>query len=116
MVRSNIPVYIEPSRRVSERLGFHISLVAILAIRAILKNRRSLEVAHQQIVYRGHHLALSSRITAAGDLAVAIDVGDPRLAERIVLEDELRGAERKAREADRLVRETEWRLRRRTRR
>ncbi len=116
MVRSNLPVYIEPSRKVSERLGSQISDVALLAIRAILKNRRGIEVAYQQILYRGHHLSLSSRITAAGDLAIAIDLGDPSLAERLILEDELRSAERRAREENRKVREAERKLRSRTRR
>ncbi len=116
MVRSNLPVYIQPSRKVSERLGSNIGNVALLAIRAILKNQRGIEVAYQQILYRGHHLALSSRITAGGDLAITIDVGDPSLAQRLILEDELCSAERRAREADRKVREAGLQLRRGSRR
>ncbi|MET1046430.1 MAG: hypothetical protein ABWX70_06960 [Hyphomicrobium sp.] len=116
MVRSNLPVYIDASRRVGDRLGAHIGDVALLAIRAILKNRRSVEVAHQQIVYRGHHLALSSSITARGDLIVAIDIGDPALAHHLILEDEFRSAERNAREADKKVRDAERKLRRGARR
>jgi hypothetical protein len=111
MVRSNLPVYIEPSRTVSELLGSHIGYVALLAIRSILKNRRGIEVAYQQILYRGHHLALSSRITARGDLVIEIDVGDPSLAQRLILEDELRSAERRTREEDRKVREARHKLR-----
>jgi hypothetical protein len=116
MVRSNLPVYIEPSRTVRERLGSEIANVALLAIRAIMRNQRGIEVAYQQILYRGHHLALSSRITAGGDLAITIDVGDPSLAQRLILEDELHGAERRARDEDKKVREAERRLRRGTRR
>ncbi len=115
MVRSNLPVYVEPSRKVSERLGSQIGNVALLAIRAILKNRRGIEVAYQQILYRGHYLALSSRITAGGDLAIAIDLGDPNFAERLILEDELRGAERRAREENKKVREARHKLRQRAR-
>jgi hypothetical protein len=115
MVRSNLPVYIEPSRKVSERLGSQVGDMALLAIRAILKNRRGIEVAYQQILYRGHHLALSSRITAGGDLAIAIDLGDPSLAKRLILEDELQGAERRAREENWKVREARRKLRSRSR-
>ena len=116
MVRSNLPVYIEPSRAVSQRLGSQIANVALLAIRAILKNQRGIEVAYQQILYRGHHLALSSRITAGGDLAITIDVGDPGLAQHLILEDELRSAERRARDEDKKVREAERKLKRGARR
>jgi hypothetical protein len=112
MVRSNLPIYIDPSRRVSERLGSHVAAMAVLAIRAILKNRRGLEVAYQQILYRGHHLALSSRITAQGDLVIAVDIGDPNLADRLILEAELRDAETRAREEDKKVREARRRLQR----
>jgi hypothetical protein len=116
MVRSNFPVFIEPSRKVSERLGNQLAPPALRAIRAILSNRRGIEVAHQPIVYRGHHLALSSRVTAAGDLVVAIDLGDPALASRLILEDELRGAEHRARKEDRKIRDARRKLQRGTRR
>lgn len=112
MVRSNLPIYIDPSRRVSERLGNQVAAMAVLAIRAILKNRRGLEVAYQQIVYHGHHLALSSRITTQGDLVIAVDIGDPNLADRLILETELRDAESRAREEDRKVHEAKRRLQR----
>ena len=116
MVRSNLPVYIQPSKAVSEALGPEIGRVALLAIRSILKNRRGVEVAYQQIAYRQHHLALSSRITMRGDLVIDIDVGDPGHAHRLILEDEFRSAETKAREEDRKVREAERKLRRGSRR
>jgi hypothetical protein len=116
MVRTNLPVYVEPSRLVRESLGNHIAAVALLAVRAILKNQRSLEVAYQQIVFRGHHLALSSRITSSGDLVIALDVGDPQRAGRLVLENELREAERKSREEDKKLREARRQLHRTPRR
>jgi hypothetical protein len=116
MVRSNIPVYIDASREVRERLGKGLEEAARLAIRAILKNSRGLEVAYQQITYRGHHLALSSRVTSAGDLAVAIALGDPALASRLILEDELQSAERRAREITRNELEANRKLRVKARR
>lgn len=116
MVRSTFPVYIEPSQNVSVRLGNQIPQMALFAVREILKNSRGLEVACQQILYRGHCYALSSRITANGDLVLTIDVGDPRLQDRLILETELRRAEREAREKDRKINEERRRLRRSPRR
>lgn len=115
MVRSNLPVYIQPSRSVLELLGPNIGHVALLAVRSILKNRRSLEVAFQQIEYRQHHLALSSRITSRGDLVVEIDIGDPSLSHHLIVEDEYRLAERQARLENAKVREARRRLKHRGR-
>jgi len=39
-----------------------------------------------------HDLAFCSRIGAQGDLILELDVGDPRLGDRIVLEEELQRA------------------------
>jgi hypothetical protein len=111
MVRSNLPVYIQPSKAVGDALGPDIAKVALLAIRSILKNRRGIEVACQQIEYQQHWFALSSRITVRGDLVINIEIGDPRLADRLILEDELRSAERQHRDRDRDVRDAELRLR-----
>lgn len=116
MVRSSFPVYIDPSHAVSERLGNRIAEAASIAIRAILKNRRGLEVACQLVLYRGIPLALSSRITEKGDFIVALDIGDPNLTDRLILEDELRIAERRAREKGKKVREGEGPRRTRSRR
>ena len=64
----------------------------MLALRAIIGPNKSLEIAHQQISFCGHELAFSSRVTESGELIVDLDIGDPRLADRIVLEEELRVA------------------------
>ncbi|MET0539974.1 MAG: hypothetical protein ABWZ64_18860 [Xanthobacteraceae bacterium] len=66
----------------------------MLALKAILRNRRGIEVAHQQIKYRKHTLAFSSRVGREGDLIVDLDVGVPGLDNRLVLETDLRRAER----------------------
>jgi hypothetical protein len=58
----------------------------------MLKSRRSLEVAHQQIRFGQHHLAFCSRIGSLGDLIIELDIGDPRLSNRIILEEDLRRA------------------------
>ena len=97
MRRALFPFQFLPTHRVVEILRGDISRVAILALKAVLKNRRSLEVAHQQIMFRGHHFAVSSRVSQAGELYLELDVGDPRLGDRLVLEDELRKAGRQIR-------------------
>jgi hypothetical protein len=66
--------------------------VAVLAAKAIVRSRRGLEIAHQQIRFRGRDFAFCSRIGAQGDLILELDIGDPRLGGRIVLEEELRRA------------------------
>ncbi len=97
MNRTFLPFLFVPSHAAARLIGRDRDKVAVLALRAILKNQKSLEVAHQQIRYRKHHLALSSRITSGGELVVELDVGDARLEDRLVLEEELRVAGRKAR-------------------
>lgn len=110
MVRSNLPVYVHASSAVRAALGAQLDKVALAAIRAILKNRGSVEVAFQQIEYRQNYLALSSRVTAGGDLVVEIDTGDPLLGQRLILEDEFQRAERQARDEDRKLKEARRRL------
>lgn len=90
MSRHSLPIVIYPSLAARRLLGPGIDDAAGIALRTLLKERRSLEIAHQQIVYRSHHLAFSSRIGTQGDLILVLDIGDPKLAERVVLEDDLR--------------------------
>jgi hypothetical protein len=95
--RAFLPFHVLPSHAVAEKLGRGTERAAVLALKAILQGHRQLEVAHQQIQFNGHRLAFSSRITARGDLVIELDLGDPRLEERIVLEDDLRQAHRRVR-------------------
>jgi hypothetical protein len=97
MKRAFFPIAYTASPSVIERIGPELNRAAILALRAILRNGRSLEVAHQQIRFAGLDLAFSSRISALGDLIVEFEIGDPRLANRVILEEDLRHAESKAR-------------------
>ena len=113
MARSTLPFYFHATAAAFDLLGNNLERAAVLAVKAVLKNQRSAEVAFQQVRYGAHHLAISSRVSGRGDLVVEIDVGDPRLGHHIVLEDDYRSADRKAREADKSVREAERRLRHR---
>ena len=97
MPRAFFPIIYSASPAAVQKAGPELHRAVQLALRAILRHSRSIEVAHQQIRFQGVNLAFCSRISVRGDLIVEIDVGDERLSDRIVLEDELRIAERKAR-------------------
>lgn len=110
MVRSDLPIYVYASQAARALIGPELERVARLAVKAIVSNRRTLEIAFQQIEYRKHWLALSSRVTSRGDIVVEVDVGDPSLGSRIILEDELRRAEGSSRQEARKVQEARRRL------
>jgi hypothetical protein len=107
MNRAFLPFIFLPSNAVCEALGGDLQKVAVLALQAVLRYRKTIEVAHQQITYREHHLAFSTRIGGKGDLIVEIDVGDPRLSRRVVLEEDFKRAKRTARN----IRGERWRYR-----
>jgi hypothetical protein len=89
------PILLIPTHQVRRALGSELSKVAVLAVKAILRNRKGFEVAHQQIRYRKLDLAFSSRIGSRGDIVLELDVGDPRLSHRLILEEDLRQLSRK---------------------
>jgi hypothetical protein len=92
MQRNLFPILVRTTPAVRQAVGPDVNIVGGLALRAVLKSKRSLEIAHQQIKYRSHHLAFSSRIGVHGDLILELDVGDPRLADRVILEADYRKA------------------------
>ncbi len=94
MPRASLPILMTASPAVKKLLGPELPKVAVLAVQAILRQRRGIEVAHQQIGSRKHHSAFSSRIGRHGDLILDIDVGNPALENRIVIEADLARAER----------------------
>ena len=83
-----------PSEAVCKVAGSDLAKVARLALEAVLKNDRTLEIAHQQFGYGTSHFALSSRIGSRGQLILKVDIGIPELADRVILEEDLRRAER----------------------
>jgi hypothetical protein len=95
MERVSLPILVIPTHPVRHALGADLGKVAVLAVKAILRNRKGIEVAHQQIRYRRHDLAFSSRIGSHGDIILELDLGDPRLSHRLILEEDLRRASRK---------------------
>lgn len=101
MARVFLPVYCVPTQAVARALGSDVERVALAALKAALRHRKSLEIAHQQISYAGHEVAFSTRLTAAGDLILDIDIGNPSLRNRIILEDEFRRETKKVRDKNR---------------
>jgi len=95
MDRAFLPILVFPTHAARQALAADLAKVALLAVKAILRNQRGLEVAHQQIRYRKQDLAFSSRIGAHGDLIIELDLGDPKLSDRLILEDDLRRAARR---------------------
>jgi hypothetical protein len=95
MASAFLPIFVIPSNAARQALGSDLAKVAVLALKAILLNHKGIEVAHQQIRYRERDLAFSSRIGARGDLILELDMGDPKLSHRIILEDDLRRAARR---------------------
>jgi hypothetical protein len=96
MSRGFLPFYFYSSPTATRLLRENANRVAVLALRAILQQRKSLEVAHQQIHFGGQDYAFSSRIADGGLLVIELDIGDPRLAHHLILEEDLRKADRKA--------------------
>ena len=94
MHRASLPLLMTATPAARALLGPNLPKVAVLAVQAILRHRRGIEVAHQQVRYGKHHFAFSSRIGREGDLILDLDVGDPALENRIVLEADLRRIER----------------------
>ncbi|OJY70778.1 MULTISPECIES: hypothetical protein [Hyphomicrobiales] len=94
MTAHNLPISIHTSLALRKTLGGHADRVPALALREVLKNGKSLEIACQQFSFRSQPVVFSSRITAGGSLVIDLDLGDARLAGRVLLEDDLRKASR----------------------
>jgi len=96
MPTAQLPFFIVASQPARKLLGANLGKAAVVALRAMLFHRKSLEVAHQQVRFGKHELAFSSRIGKNGDLILNLDLGDPALAGRLILENDLRRAEQTA--------------------
>jgi hypothetical protein len=107
MDRAALPFLLVTTPALRKALGRDVDKVAVLAAQALLRHRKTLEVAHQQVRYRKHMIAFSSRVGRHGDLILELDMGDPALGDRVILEADLRRAELSAREREREPRK--WR-------
>jgi hypothetical protein len=97
MDRATLPILLVASPALRKAVGKDLSRVATEALRAMLRHRKGVEVAHQQIDWRRLPIAFSSRIGRLGDIVLELDVGNPHLADRNFLEQDLRRAEAEAR-------------------
>jgi hypothetical protein len=102
MDHASLPILVVTTPAARALLGRDVSKVALLAVQAMLRQRKSIEIAHQQVRYGRHVFAFSSRVGRDGDLILQLDIGDPALGDRVILETDLRRAElqQAARERD----------------
>ena len=96
MERASLPFLLIASPAARQILGRDLHKVAVLAMQALLRNHRGVEVALQQIDYRKRPIAFSSRIGQLGDLILELDIGDPAFADRLFLEQDFRKAQASA--------------------
>jgi hypothetical protein len=111
MQRAFVPFRFVPSRGVTRALSGDLLVVAVDALRAVIRQAKALEFAHQQIEVRGHHIALSTCVTDTGELIVELDLGDPAVTDRLVTEAELRRANEQAKVIAGLARQQQSRRR-----
>jgi hypothetical protein len=96
MERASLPFLLIASPAARHVLGRDLHKVAVMAVQALLRNRRGVEIALQQVEYRKRPFAFSSRIGVLGDLILELDIGDVSLDGRVFLEQELRKAQASA--------------------
>jgi len=78
--------------------------IARIAVRALLRLHRGLEIAHLQFRYRDQVIAICSRVDAGGAVLVEIDLGDPALPLVAITEAEFGVALRRANDNARAAR------------
>jgi hypothetical protein len=64
MDRAFLPILVIPTHVARRALGSDLQKVAVLAAKAVVRGRRGLKAAHQQIRFAEHDLAFCSRISA----------------------------------------------------
>lgn len=89
MRTQNLPFVFHASHEARREIGAHLEEAAGQALRTLLKGRGTLEIAHQQFRFKGKQIAFSSKIGSEGDLIMILDLGDPRLADRVIPESAL---------------------------
>ena len=97
MNQSHFPFRFSASQELVELFGAQLRTLAPVAMLAVLKNKKGLEVAHQQVSFRDHTIALSTRISPSGVPVLNMELGVPGLTDRVILEEELREAHQRNR-------------------
>jgi hypothetical protein len=104
MFRVVTPVVIVPSVEARHALGPALRPAARAAWHEIARRGEGIEMAHFQIVYAGITLAASSRIRRDGFIEIALALGDPKLASRVISAAQFRRDEARARSRSRPAR------------
>lgn len=97
MNQAYYPFRFSASQAVVDVFGHDLRTIALLSLQAVFRNRKGLEVAHQQVSFRDHTIALSTRISPAGVPVLYMELGTPGLTDRVILEEELRAAHERRR-------------------
>src|ERR1700761_870381 len=97
MFQVQAPVVIVASAEARAALGAQLRPAAMAAWRELARRGEGLEMAHFQIVCAGVTLAVSSRLMRNGFFEIALALGDPRMAARVIPVASLRRAEAVAR-------------------
>ncbi len=87
------PVVIVASAEARAALGVQVGPAARAAWQEIARRGQGIEMAHFQIVHTGVTLAVSTRIQTNGWIEIALAIGDPRQAARVIPAAQLRKAE-----------------------
>ncbi len=93
MFQVKAPVIIVASIEARAALGVQVRPAGIAAWRELARRRQGLEMAHFQIVHTGVTLAVSTRVRRSGWIEIALAIGDPRQAARVIPAATLRRAE-----------------------
>ncbi len=101
MFQVQTPVVIVPTAAAKAALAAQLRPAALAAWREIARRRRGIEMAFFQIVHSGVTLSVSSRLRTNGFIEIAIDLGDPRQAARVITEADFLRAEAAARDRER---------------
>ena len=78
------PVVIVASTEARAALGAQVGPAALAAWQEIARRGQGIEMAHFQILHTGVTLAVSTRIQTNGWIEIALAVGDPRQAARVI--------------------------------
>ncbi len=93
MFRVQTQVVLVPSAEARQELGVQLRPAGLAAWRELARRGQGLEMAHFQIVHDRTCLAVSSRLRRDGAIEIALGLGDPRMAARVIPAVELRRAE-----------------------
>ena len=93
MFRVQTQVVLIASAEARHALGPSLRTAGLAAWRELARRGQGLEMAHFQIIHEGTCLAISSRLRRDGLVEIALGMGDPRMAARVIPAADLRRAE-----------------------